>query len=152
MDSVTYCGSSSCPAPPSYRPSSPPGRRRRPPPRRPPHASSPRGARTRSRCGSSWWAPACRARPPASPPGTAASVDVRTSPPAPLGAAGTTAATGRAVAAASTCSVGELRASEKGSGPDLDGDDAGAAQRVEVLPWTDQRRRHRDEEHRDGGG
>ena len=58
-------------------------------------------------------------------------------------------ATGSAVAAtASTCSVGELRAGEKGSGPDLDGDDAGAALRVEVLPWTDQRRRHG--EHRDG--
>jgi hypothetical protein len=27
---------------------------------------------------------------------------------------------------ASTCSVGELRAGEKGSGPDLDGDDVGA--------------------------
>ena len=46
-------------------------------------------------------------------------------------------------AAASMCSVGELRAGEKGSGLDLVGDDAGAAQRVEVLPRTDggQRRR-----------
>jgi hypothetical protein len=32
------------------------------------------------------------------------------------------------------CSVGEPRAGEEGSGPDLTGDDAGAAQRVEVLP------------------
>jgi len=35
------------------------------------------------------------------------------------------------------CSVGELRAGEEGSGPDLAGDDAGAAQRVEVLLRTD---------------
>ena len=54
-------------------------------------------------------------------------------------------------AAASMCSVGELRAGEVGSGPDLAGDDAGATQRVEDLPWMDQRRRHRDEEYRDGG-
>jgi len=53
---------------------------------------------------------------------------------------GTTAAamTQSAVAAAaSMCSVGELRAGEEGSGPDLAGDDAGAAQRVEVLLRTD---------------
>ena len=63
--------------------------------------------------------------------------------------AATAAANGSTVAAvASMCSVGlllevkgELRAGEEGSGPDLAGDDAGAAQRVEVLPWTDQRRR-----------
>jgi hypothetical protein len=35
------------------------------------------------------------------------------------------------------CSVGELRAGEEGSGPDLTGDNAGAAQRVEVLPRMD---------------
>ena len=33
--------------------------------------------------------------------------------------------------------VGELRAGEEGSGPDLAGDDVGAAQRVDVLPRTD---------------
>jgi hypothetical protein len=44
-------------------------------------------------------------------------------------------------AVASMCSVGELRAGEEGSCPDLAGDDAGAVQRVEVLPPTDQRRR-----------
>jgi hypothetical protein len=37
-------------------------------------------------------------------------------------------------AVASMCSVGELRAGEEGSCPDLAGDDAGAVQRVEVLP------------------
>ena len=48
------------------------------------------------------------------------------------------AVTGSAVAAAaSMCSVGELRAGEEGSGSDLAGDDAGAAQRIEVLPPTD---------------
>ena len=39
--------------------------------------------------------------------------------------------------------VGELRAGEAGSGPDLAGDDAGAAQCVEVLPRTDGGRRRR---------
>jgi len=49
----------------------------------------------------------------------------------------------RSRAAASMCSVGELRAGEEGSGPDLAGDDAGAAQCVEVLPRTDGGRRRR---------
>ena len=39
--------------------------------------------------------------------------------------------------------VGELRAGEEGSGPDLAGDDAGATQRVEILPRTDGGRRRR---------
>ena len=39
--------------------------------------------------------------------------------------------------------VGELRAGEEGSGPDLAGDDAGAAQHVEVLPRMDGGRRRR---------
>jgi hypothetical protein len=66
-------------------------------------------------------------------------------------AAAAAAATGSAVtAAASTCSVGELRAGEKGSGLDLDGDDAGTAQRIEVLLWTDQRRRRMNPNRDDG--
>ena len=60
-----------------------------------------------------------------------------------LGTAAAAVTRSAVAAAASMCSVGELRAGEEGSGPDLAGDDAGAAQRVEVLPRTDGGRRRR---------
>ena len=60
-----------------------------------------------------------------------------------LGTAITTVTGSAVAAAASMCLVGELRAGEEGSGPDLSGDDAGAAQRVDVLSRTDGGQRQR---------